>query len=130
MTRIRRALMLSLLIGGFAWCLAPSTADAAADSADSVTVPDGVALIETTARFEDASEAGIRAAVDRAVDAAVRGAVAMGLSWVQLQHAYVADGYVAVQVLAASRSLAAATDDEPAIGPEPDQQESGTLTRL
>jgi hypothetical protein len=128
MTRMRRALMLSLLIGGFAWCWGPSAAHAAADSADSV--PDGVALIETTARFEDASDASIRAAVDRAVDAAVRGAVAMGLSWVQLQHAYVADGYVAVQVLAASRSLAAATDDEPAIGPEPDQQESGTLTRL
>ena len=125
MTRIRRALMLSLLIWGVAWCLAPSTAHAAADS-----VPDGVALIETTARFADASDADIRAAVERAVDAAVRGAVAMGLSWVQVQHAYVADGYVAVQVLAASRSLAAATDDEPAIGPELDQQESGTLTRL
>ena len=127
MTRVRRVLMLSLLIWGVAWCLAPRTAHAAADP-DSV--PDGVALIETTARFQDASDASIRAAVDRAVDAAVRGAMAMGLSWVQLQHAYVADGYVAVQVLAASRSLATATDDEPAIGPEPDQRESGTLMRL
>jgi hypothetical protein len=125
MTRLRRVLVMSLLIGSIAWCSAPPAARAAADAA-----PDGAALIETTVLLEDPSDAGIRAAVDRAIDNAVRGAVAMGLSWVQLQRAYVAGGYVGVQVLAATRPPAAEVEDEPASGAVPDRHVSGALSWL
>ena len=121
MVRLERVLCALTLIAGVAWFAAPSIAHAA---------PEGVALIETTVPLEDTSDTGIRAAVDRAIDSAVRGALAMGLSWVQLQRAYVAGGYVGVQVLAATEAPATATEDEPASGPEPDRVDSGTLLRL
>lgn len=121
MTRLGRALWMSMLIGGVAWLWVPSVAH---------SQPEGLALIETRVPLEDTSDAGIKTAVDRAVDSAVRGAAAMGLSWVQLQRAYIVGGYVAVQVVAATEALAIPTDDEPASGPEPDRQDSGTLTRL
>lgn len=54
----------------------------------------------------------------------------MGLSWVQLQRAYISGGYVGVQVLAATESLDTAAQDEAATPPENDRRESGTFTRL
>jgi len=121
MTCLRRVLWMSVLIGGIAWVSAPSIAHSA---------PAGVALIETTVPLEDPSDAGIAAAVNQAVNKAVRGATAMGLSWVRLQRAYVSGGYVAVQVLAATESLDIAAQEEAATVPESDRRESGTLIRL
>jgi len=112
---------MSVLIGGIAWLFAPSLAHSA---------PDGVALIETTVPLDDTSDAGISAAVNKALNSAVRGAMAMGLSWVQLQRAYVSGGYVGVQVLAATESLDTATEDEAATAPGQYRRDSGTLTRL
>jgi len=120
-TRFGRALWMLVLIGGIAWLSAPSLAHSA---------PGGVALIETTVPLEDTSDAGIAAAVNRAVSSAVRGAAAMGLSWVQLQRAYVSGGYVGVQVLAATESLDMAAQDDAAAPPENAPRDSGTLTRL
>ena len=122
MIGLGRVLWMSVLIGGIAWLSAPSIAHSA---------PDSVALIETSVPLEDTSDAGIADAVNRAVTSAVRGAAAMGLSWVQLQRAYVSGGYVSVQVLAATESL-----DETGTTPDIDQRgngdrrESGTPTRL
>ena len=121
MTRLARALCMSMVIGGMTWLCAPSIAHSA---------PEGVALIETTVPLEDTSEAGITDAVNRAVNSAVRGAMAMGLSWVQLQRAYVSGGYVGVQVLAATESLDTRTDDEATAAPGEDKRVGGTLTRL
>jgi hypothetical protein len=121
MTRLGRVLCMSMLIGGMFWLFAPSIAHSA---------PEGMALIETTVPLEDTSEAGITAAVNQAVDSAVRGAMAMGLSWVKLQRAYVSGGYVGVQVLAATESLETATDDDAATAPGQDRRDSGALTRL
>jgi len=137
MIGLGRVLWMSVLIGGIAWLSAPSIAHSA---------PDGVALIETTVPLKDTSDAGIADAVNRAVTSAVRGAVAMGLSWVQLQRAYVSGGYVSVQVLAATESLDSAAQDETGATPDidrgngdrgngdrrgkGDRRESGTLTRL
>ena len=113
MTRLARALCMSMVIGGMTWLCAPSIAHSA---------PEGVALIETTVPLEDTSEAGITDAVNRAVN--------MGLSWVQLQRAYVSGGYVGVQVLAATESLDTRTDDEATAAPGEDKRVGGTLTRL
>lgn len=121
MTCSGRALWMSMLIGGGAWLSVPSIAHSA---------PDGVALIETTVPLEDTSDAGVNAAVTRALNSAVRGARAMGLSWVQLQRAYVSGDHVGVQVLAATEALDTTTEDEPASAPEKDRPVSGTLTHL
>ena len=133
MIGLGRVLWMSVLIGGIAWLSAPSIAHSA---------PDGVALIETSVPLEDTSEAGIADAVNRAVTSAVRGAAAMGLSWVQLQRAYVSGGYVSIQVLAATESLDSAAQDETGAAPDidrrgsgdrrgnGDRRESGTFTRL
>lgn len=121
MTRFGKAVCLSMVIGGMSWLAAPSSAYSA---------PDGMALIETTVPLEDSSEAGIADAVNRAVTSAIRGATAMGLSWVQLQRAYVSGGYVGVQVLAATESLDTRTGDEATAAPRQDGQDGGTRTRL
>ena len=120
MTRLGKALCMSLMIGG-AWISGPSIAHSA---------PERVALIETTVLLEDTSDAGISAAVDRAVNSAARAAMAMGLSWVQLQRAYVSGGYVGVQVLAATESLDSVSEDEAATAQDQARPDSGTLTRL
>ena len=121
MTRFGKALCLSMVIAGMSWLSAPSSAYSA---------PDGMALIETTVPLDDSSEAGIADAVNRAVNSAVRGAAAMGLSWVQLQRAYVSDGYVGVQVLAATESLDARTGDEATAAPRQERRDGGILTHL
>jgi phage baseplate assembly protein W len=50
--------------------------------------------------LDDESDEAVRAAIERAVQAAVRGAVAMGLPRVELRGARGARGTVTVQVLA------------------------------
>lgn len=42
-------------------------------------------MIQTTAPLAEASEQGIEAAVEQALASAIRGALAMGLPWVQLR---------------------------------------------
>jgi hypothetical protein len=121
MTCFGKAVCLSMVIGGMSWLAAPSSAYSA---------PDGMALIETTVPLEDSSEAGIADAVNRAVTSAIRGATAMGLSWVQLQRAYVSGGYVGVEVLAATESLDTRTGEEPAAAPRQEGRDDGILTRL
>ena len=65
--------------------------------------PGQTVVIEATAPLEDTSELGISAALDSALESAVLGAMAMGLTWVEVHSAYVGDGYVRVQVLAAAQ---------------------------
>jgi hypothetical protein len=81
-----------------------------------------VATIETTAPLGDHSEASIKAAVTEAVQTALRGAVAMGLSRVHLNHALVLDDAVVIQLLAADADEEALPDES---APEADQPEPG-----
>ena len=67
-----------------------------------------VAIIEITAPLPDTSEGSINSALDSALESAVRGAAAMGLPRVEIHSVYVGDGYVALQVLAATQPPAAA----------------------
>jgi hypothetical protein len=59
-----------------------------------------VAAIETSAPLADHSDEAIKAAITQAVVTAVRGAVAMGLPWVQVRNATVLSELVTVQILA------------------------------
>jgi len=60
----------------------------------------GVAVIEATAPLQDHSKPAIEAAFKEAVKTAMRGAVAMGLPWVQVREAVVLKDMVAIRVLA------------------------------
>jgi len=64
-----------------------------------------VAAIETSAPLADHSEEAIHSALTEAVVNAVRGAMAMGLTWVRLRNATVLDDTVTVLIVA--------TDTEP-----------------
>ncbi|HKW93385.1 MAG TPA: hypothetical protein VJX92_15930 [Methylomirabilota bacterium] len=75
-----------------------------------------MAAIETTAAIEDQSDEGIKAAVERAVESAVRGAVAMGLPHVELRGARVLPGVVTVQILA--RDAAPEPEDDELDAPD------------
>jgi hypothetical protein len=59
-----------------------------------------VATIQTTAPLQDHAEPSVKAALKEAVDTAVKGAVAMGLQWVQISKAFLLEDAVAVQILA------------------------------
>jgi ABC-type polar amino acid transport system ATPase subunit len=59
-----------------------------------------VAAIETTAPLVDHSTEAVEAALTQAVLTAVRGAVAMGLTWVQVHQAHVYADVVSVQIVA------------------------------
>jgi len=59
-----------------------------------------VAAIQTTAPLQDHAEQSVKTAILEAVQAAVTGAMAMGLPWVQLSKALVLENAVAVQILA------------------------------
>jgi len=63
------------------------------------------AVIQTTAPLSDGSDESVKVAMASAIDRAVRGASAMGFSWVQLQDARIAEHEVVVEILA--------TDDDP-----------------
>lgn len=62
-----------------------------------------VFVIEATAPLEDASDEGVNAALDSALESAVRRAATMGLTWIQIHRVFARDGLVGVQVLAASQ---------------------------
>jgi hypothetical protein len=66
-----------------------------------------VATIATTAPLEDHEEQSVTAALRAAFKAAVAGAAAMGLPWVQIRQALVLDDAVAVQIVA--------TDEDPGL---------------
>jgi hypothetical protein len=59
-----------------------------------------VATIETTAPLRDHAEQSVNAAFQDAVQTAMRGAIAMGLSWVKINRAIVLENMVTVQLLA------------------------------
>ena len=93
----------------------------------------GAAIIETTAPLAERSEAAVKAAVIVAIDKAVRGAVAMGLPWVQFREAQIAGDVVAVQILATDVEPEApsATPPEPEASDDPDpDDESATEDRV
>jgi hypothetical protein len=73
-----------------------------------------VATIETTAPLQDHAEQSIKTAFEEAVETAVRGAVAMGLSWVKLGRTQVLENMVTVQILATD------TDPQGEEGSRPD----------
>jgi hypothetical protein len=77
-----------------------------------------VATIATTAPLQDHEEQSVNAALQTALKAAVTGAMAMGLSWVRMSHAFVLENAVAVQILA--------TDTDPDAGTGPDGWEPNT----
>ncbi|MGH7263603.1 MAG: hypothetical protein ACREMB_01960 [Candidatus Rokuibacteriota bacterium] len=59
-----------------------------------------IAAIETTAPLDDHSQESIESAIRQALQSAVRGAVAMGLPWVQVDQAVVFADAVIVKILA------------------------------
>jgi hypothetical protein len=75
-----------------------------------------VARIETTAPLQDHAEQTVQAALKEAVDAAVKGAAAMGLPWVHLNRAVVLADVVAVQILATDTAPETEMDEAP--GPD------------
>ena len=85
-------------------------------------VPPGeatVASIETTAPLQDHAEQTVQAALKEAVDAAVKGAAAMGLPWVHLNRAVVLADVVAVQILATYTAPETEMDEAPGPDAEP-----------
>jgi hypothetical protein len=89
-----------------------------------------VAVIETTVPLVDSSQKSIDTALGSAIDSAVRGAKAMGLGWVALRHAYVRDGYVGVQVVAATEAPGVGdVEAEPEMLPETEAWRDG-LARI
>ncbi len=59
-----------------------------------------VATIQTTAPLQDHAEQSIKTALLEAVETAVKGAAAMGFSWVKLGRVLVLEEMVAVQIVA------------------------------
>ena len=84
-----------------------------------------VATIQTTAPLQDHAEPSVKAAFKEAVEAALKGAVAMGLHWVQISKAFVLEDAVAVQLLATDTApqsgMEEAPDGDPDLGVESDQ---------
>ncbi len=76
-----------------------------------------VAAIETTAPLADHSKESIEAALTQAVKTAVQGAVAMGLTWIQVRQAVVFSDAVSVRIFASDGEL----QDEDGAEPEPEE---------
>ncbi len=74
----------------------------------SIAPPAGarIAMIQTMAPLQDHAEQSIQAAFREALETAVKGAVAMGLSWVKLGRALVLENMVVVQNFATDTRLA------------------------
>jgi hypothetical protein len=62
-----------------------------------------VFVIEAIVPLEDTSDEGVSAALDSALESAVRCAATMGLTLIQIHSVFASDGLVGVQVLAASQ---------------------------
>ena len=90
-----------------------------------------LARIETTAPLQNHAEPSVQAALKEAVEAAVKGAVAMGLPWVHLNRAVVLADVVAVQILATDTAPEEEMEEEPGPDAEPgadsDQSEETIL---
>ena len=95
--RLRRAAA-GLLTAGLA--LAAPVAGGAGD----------LAVIATSAPLSDHSDAAIKDAVWKAVERAVRGAMAMGLAQVELRGARVLDDMVTVEIVATEVAATLPTD--------------------
>ncbi len=59
-----------------------------------------MAVIQTMAPLQDHAKQSIEAAFKEAMQTALKGALAMGFSWVKLSNALVLENMVAVQILA------------------------------
>lgn len=59
-----------------------------------------MAMIETTVALQNHSEESVKTAMTAAVEAAARGAIAMGLPWIHLRRAFVLDDGVLIQIFA------------------------------
>lgn len=59
-----------------------------------------MAMIETTVALENHSEQSVKTAITAAVEAAARGAIAMGLPWIHLRRAFVLDDAVLIHIFA------------------------------
>jgi len=82
----------------------------------------GVAVIEATAPLQDHSKPAIEAAFKEAVKTAMRGAVAMGLPWVQVREAVVLKDRVAIRVLATDVKPPDKEPGDPGPGGEPGKE--------
>jgi hypothetical protein len=60
----------------------------------------GMAMIQTMAPLQDHAKQSIEAAFKEAMQTALKGALAMGFSWVKLSKALVLENMVTVQILA------------------------------
>jgi hypothetical protein len=76
-----------------------------------------VATIETAAPLSDHSEPALKAAVTQVVQSVARGALAMGLSWVQISQVRVLEDSVTIRALA--------TDVKPEDETDSDQDDQG-----
>jgi hypothetical protein len=70
----------------------------------------GMAVIETAARLNEDSTEGVKVAVESAVETAVRGALAMGLSHIALNAVRVLPDTVIVQIVATDRPESTESD--------------------
>jgi ABC-type iron transport system FetAB permease component len=86
-----------------------------------------MAAIETVQALEDESDEAVNAAIERAVQAAVRGALAMGLPQVELRGARLLPGAVSVQILARDAESQASDEEEPAGAVAPGRPSKPTL---
>lgn len=114
------------LVSGLAACAFALTLSASpiidrARAAEAVPSPVEMAAIEATAPLEDASEESVKAAITIAVQKAARGALAMGLPWLQVQSAYVRSGYVGVHVVAMTKPPQG-TEESPDSSVAPDER--------
>jgi hypothetical protein len=83
-----------------------------------------VSTIETRAPLQDHAEESVRIALLSAVEAALTGAVAMGLVWVRISQALVLEDAVAVQILATDMDPEPGTGEE---GPGSDSESSADV---
>ncbi len=73
-------------------------------------------MIQTMVPLQDHAEQSIEAAFKEALETAVKGAVAMGLSWVKLGRALVLGNMVVVQIFATDTRLAGEEESSPGGG--------------
>ncbi len=97
------------------------------------------ATIEIAAPLHEHSDEGVQSALKEAVQSAAKGAMAMGLEWMQVSHAAVVGDSVAVQVLAtdtpqsdsssssSNSSSPAPKGDSPSVQPNPPDHPSDQL---
>ena len=78
-----------------------------------------VATIETTAPLQDHSEQSLKAALTEVVQAIAKGAIAMGLSWVQVTRVLVLEDMLTVQVIASDTGPEGVEEVEPGQDGEP-----------